>query len=387
MLALVAAGARAQATAKNDSVLQGHVEAAHRYLAEKKPEMAIPEFRAVLAGEPGNLDAQANLGVLLYFRGDNAGAVPLLREAVAQKPELSKIRALLGLAEKSLGERAAAQADLEVALPQLTEPAVRVQAGLALVELDAANQELYKAADAVAQMRQVAPADPRVLYAAYRVANDQAGEALLSLSLAAPDSAQMHQATAHELEKARDNAAVIANLSKAAELDAKLPGIHYELAEALRGADDPKLRAEAEGQYRLAVETDPRDARSEAALGDLATERGDLGAAKGLYEHALATDPGLADASIGLAHVAAEGGDTGTAVALLEKVVAADPTNTLAHFRLSAAYRKLGRQEDAKRELATYQRYKEMKERMRMTYKEMRGESPEVDASAKTGAK
>ena len=72
---------------------EDHEQRAHQFLTEKKPELAIPEFRAVLAADPGNLDAQANLGVLLYFRGDYAGAAPLLKQAVAQKPDLSKIRA------------------------------------------------------------------------------------------------------------------------------------------------------------------------------------------------------------------------------------------------------------------------------------------------------
>ena len=53
-------------------------------------------------------------------------------------------------------------------------------------------------------------------------------------------------------------------------------------------------------------------------------------------------------------------------------VVAADPTNVQAHYRLSAVYRKLNRPEDAKRELAAYQRYKDMKEKLRKIYKDLR---------------
>lgn len=370
-----------------DAAAQGHSQAAHRYLAEKNPEMAVPEFQAVLASDPGNLDAQANLGVLLYFRGDYAGAEPYLNAAVAQKADLSKIRALLGLAEKNLGKLKEARADLEVAVPQLAEPPIRVQAGLALVELDVAAGEGEKAAGVIAGMRRISPTDPRVLYAAYRIHADLAGEALLSLSLAAPESAQMHQATAHELQKARDSASAITNFRKAAAIDTKLPGIHYELAEALRAAEDPKLRAEADGEYRRAVEQDRKDARSMAALGDLTTDAGDLKGARTWYENALATDPNLAEASIGLAHVLTETGDEVGAAPLLERVVTADPTNTMAHFRLSAVYRKLGRLEEAKRELTEYQRYRAIKERMRTIYKSMREEAPSEDAGAKTKAR
>ncbi len=109
------------------------------------------------------------------------------------------------------------------------------------MEIDEASQDLDKAANVLALLREVAPTDPRVLYAAYRIASEQAGEATLSLSLVAPDSAQMHQAMAEELERALDTAGAIANLRKAAALDPKLPGIHYELAEALQQANDEKF--------------------------------------------------------------------------------------------------------------------------------------------------
>jgi tetratricopeptide (TPR) repeat protein len=370
-------------SAQETSPAQLHERRAQVYLAKKQPKLAIPEFQAVLAADPNNLDAQANLGVLLYFQHDYATAAPYLRQAVTQKPDLTKIRALLGLAEKALNQPAAARTDLEAAVPQLSEPPIRIQAGLALIELEVAAQDLDKAAITAAQLREVAPTDPQVLYATYRIATDQAGEAMLSLSIAAPNSAQMHQAMAHELERARDIPAAITNLRKAVEIDPALPGIHYELAEALHESDDPKVRAEAEPQYKLAIEQDPRDARSAAALGDLAADHSDFATAATFYQQALAIDPHQPDSAIGLARIRSQQGDVAGAAQMLEQVVAVDPTNTLAHYRLSGAYRKLGRIADAKREVDDYQRYKEIKERMRTIYKNMRQESPEDASPAK----
>ena len=341
----------------------------------------------MLAADPHNLDAEANLGVLLFFARDYAGAAPYLRDAVAQKPDLTKIRALLGLAEKSLGQASEARADLQAVLPQLSEPGIRVQAGLALVELEVATQDLDSAAATVALLREVAPTDPRVLYTAYRIATDQASEAMLSLSVAAPESAQMHQAMAHELERTRDIPATIINLRKAAEIDPSLPGIHYELAEALHESDDTKLRAEAESQYKLALEQNPGDAHAAAALGDFAVEKGDLASGATFYRQALASDPHLADASIGMAMIATRKGDDAGAARMLEGVVAADPTNTLAHFRLSTVYRKLGQADNAKRELEAYQHYKDLRERLRAIYKQMRQDTPNADAASKSGDK
>ena len=146
---------------------QAHERKAQEYLNQKQPKLAIPEFKAVLAADPNNLNALANLGFSFTsnkttLRPRRTSNKPLLKE-----PDLSKIRALLGLAEKSLGKTAEARADLEASVPQLAEPAIRVQAGLALIEIYAATQDLDKAAAVVTLLKQVAPTDPHVLI--YRV--------------------------------------------------------------------------------------------------------------------------------------------------------------------------------------------------------------------------
>jgi tetratricopeptide (TPR) repeat protein len=366
--------------AQTTNAAQTHEQRAQEYLNQKQPKLAIPEFKAVLAADPDNLNALANLGVLLYFEQNYAEAAPYLKQAVAKRPDLSKIRALLGLAEKALGQIAEARADLEAAVPQLAEPAVRVQAGLALIEMDAASQDLDKAAAIVALLRQVAPTDPHVLYTAYRLYSDLAGEAMLDLSLIAPESGQMHQAMAHELYRARDLDGTIANLRKAVVADPNLPGIHFELAEALHNSPDPKVRDEAEQEYRLAVAANSHDAKALGRLGDIAVDKNDLDGAAKFYQQALAIAPNDTDASIGLAHVYTERSQPETALPLLQGVITADPTNVLAHYRLSSAYRALKRPDDAKRELEMYQKYKDIREKMRTIYKEMRQESPQGDA-------
>ncbi|HZY73417.1 MAG TPA: tetratricopeptide repeat protein [Edaphobacter sp.] len=359
--------------------VQAHEQKAHEFLSRKEPELAAKEFAAVVALDPGNTDAQANLGVLLFFQRDYLQAEPHLRKAVEQQPGLTKIRALLGMAERNLGQADLARADLQAVVGQLKEPGVRLEAGLELIELYTSSQDLPKAAAVVETLRQGAPDDPRILYAAYRIYSDLAGEAMLDLSVAAPESGQMHQAMAHELNRERDNPGTIANLRKALAADPKLPGIHYELGEALRTSPDLKLRAEAEQQYKLAVAANSRDEKSLTRLGDLAVEKDNFDAAVTYYKQALALAPGDADPALGLAHIYIEKDQSASALPLLEPLVASDPTNVLAHYRLSTAYRKLKRPEDAKRELDAYQKYKGIKEKMRSIYKEMRLDTPQDD--------
>ena len=375
-LGTVCSGAGRQSSSVAGAQAQVHEQRAHQLLNEKKPELAAKEFAAVLATDPHNLDAQANLGVLLYFQKNYAAAEPHLRDAVQQKPDLTKIRALLGMCERRLGKTDAARADLEAVVGQLDEVSVQREVGLELIEIYTASQELDKAAGVVAILQQAEPTDPQVLYAAYRIYTDLAGEAMLGLSVAAPESGQMYQAMAHELQRQRDLPGAITDFRKAIAADPKLPGIHFELAETLHASADLKQRAEAEQEYKLAIAANSSDEKAIARLGDLTADKGDLDGAATYYKQALALVPDDADALLGMARVYTEKNDPNAAAPLLERVVAADPTNETAHYRLSAVYRKLNRPEDAKRELAAYQKYKDLKEKMRKIFKELRLDTP-----------
>ncbi len=365
--------------AQSTATTQEHEQRANEYLHEKKPKLAMEEFRAVLAADPNNLEAQANLGVLLFFQKDYGDAIPYLRQAIAQQSELTKIRALLGLAEMYAGQTEEARADLEASVPKLDETEFRIQVGLALVELDDASRDLYRAADVIALLREGAPTDPRVLFAAYRIATEQAGEAMLSLSLVAPDSALMHEAMAQELERALDYPGAIANLRKAAALDPALPSIHYELGEALLEDDDVKLQAEAGTQFKLAIEQNPRDAKSALALGNLAKASGNTQEAMKYYSQAFAVDPQLPGAALAIADAEVDKGEYAAAALKLEQVVNEDPSNILAHYRLFTIYKRLKRPEDAKRELEAFQRYNQLKKKMQAIYKEMRQHVPDQE--------
>ena len=355
---------------------QEHARRANEFLKANQPAKAIPEFAAIVAAQPDNLDAQANLGVLLYFQSRQSEALEHLRKAIQLNPNLPRIQALLGLCEYQLGQLDAARADLSAAMGNLPDPKLRKEVGLTLVEIDTAKQDLPAAAVTIARLRDEAPTDPEILYASYRIHTDLAGEALLTLSLAAPQSGQMQQAIAHELERIRDLPGAIAALRKAIAVDPNLPGIHFELAEALHGSDSQADRAQAEHEYTIALEKNPRETQAAVRLGDLHAGRGDLDSAASFYQRALSQQPNNAEAALGLARVYSERNENEKALPLLQQVLTEDPTNLLAHFRLSSLYRKMHRPEDAKRELAEYQKYKEIKDGLRQVYGTMRIQAP-----------
>jgi tetratricopeptide (TPR) repeat protein len=361
-----------QSAPSTQQQIASHARHAAEYLRENKPDLAIPEFKAIVALDPNNVDARGNLGVLLFFQGKYADAIPQLRKALKMNPDLPKIRALLGIAEKRTGDLAAARTDLEDAFPKVQDPKIRVETGMELIEADSAMGDLGKAAEIVNALRQLEPTDEAILYTSYRVYSDLAAQSLLSLSLVAPNSARMHQAMAHELAMQGHNAAAIENYRKALALDPNLPGLHFELAEMLNLSTSPADRVEAESQYKQALAVNPFDEQSECRLGDIAARNDDLKEADARYTRAVQLRPSDPDASLGLAKVLMAMGQPQKAQPLLERAIQLDPTSAVAHFRLSTVYRETGRVADAKRELAEYEKYKAMKEKLENLYQAMR---------------
>ena len=140
---------RAQSATSSQQTIQAHSRKAQEDLSQNRPDLAIPEFRAIVAIAPNNVDARGNLGVLLFFQGAYSEAIPQLRAALKLQPGIWKIQALLGMAEKRTADTRAALNDLEKAFPNLKEKKVRIDAGLELVEIYSRNGDLDKAAATV----------------------------------------------------------------------------------------------------------------------------------------------------------------------------------------------------------------------------------------------
>ncbi len=135
LVLLVATSCYSQSVSSHQQQVEEHSRKAQEYLRENKPDLAVPEFKAIVALEPNNADARGNLGVLLSFQGAYAEAIPQLREALNLQPDLWKIQALLGMAEKRTGDIKGALGDLENAFPKLKEQKIRVETGMELIDI------------------------------------------------------------------------------------------------------------------------------------------------------------------------------------------------------------------------------------------------------------
>lgn len=380
VLFLAAQESKSQQTDSRQREIARHAQQAQRFLRENHPDQAIPEFRAILTVDPNNVDARANLGVLLFFRGDYALAIPELQAALKLKPTLWKVEALLGMAQKRTGNVKSAITDLEQSFPKVGEQDIQIEVGMELVEIYSGTNDLDKAARIVDLLRNKYPTDVGVVYASYRIHSDLAGESMLSLSLVAPHSGQMHQIMAHELAKQGQMEAAIGNFREALRIDPKLPGIHFELAEALNASDSQEERVEAKHEYETALSSNPLDEKSECRLGAIAYQTGDLQSSLSHYTRAAQLQPDDSEALLGLAKDLLEVKETQKAQGLLERAVQVDPTSGVAHFRLATVYRLQGKIADAKRELEEYQKLKDMKAKLRKIYQQMRVQPMKQDS-------
>jgi len=372
--ALVAQALMAQ-TADVQQKIGALEQQVQKHLQAQKPQLAIPVLREIASLDPQNINAQANLGVLFFFQANYLEAIPPMRAALQLQPDLWRVQALLGIAEKRTGNPKDAQVDLERAFSNLDDKKIRIEAGLELIEIHSASAQLDKALSVAAKLEELAPQNPQVQFVTYQIARQMMDQSLLNTMMAAPDSAEMHMIMAGELARQGDGANAIAQYREAIKLNPMVPGAHFQLAEQLRTSPDPTLNARAEDEYKAAIKVNQYDAMSWRQLGGIMTTKGDFKTAEEDYKRALALQPKDSEAKTGLAIVWISMNRTKEAISLLESAINDDPTNIVAHYRLSGLYRRAGRTADAQRETDTFHHYQEVKDKLGKIFKQLGGPS------------
>jgi tetratricopeptide (TPR) repeat protein len=377
LLFLIAAPSFSQAAPSHaapsrQAEVKRHSQLAQQYLAEHQPDLAIPELKTVVGLDPKNLDARANLGVLLFFRGEYADAAPQLAAALKLQPKLWKIQALLGISELRLRQQTEGRQDLETAFPHLQDEKIKMQVGHALIDSYTSTGDLAQAAAVVSALLKLEPTDTGLLYTAFRLYSDLTDESILTMAMTAPDSAHMHQMMARVLVRQGDSAAAIKNYREAIRINPKIAALHFELAQLLWATDTVDGQKEAVAEYKTALELNPSDEKAESELARIAAQNGETKEAFADYSKAVEMQPDDAVALTGLAGVLISQQQQAKALPLLERAVQLDPTSAAAHFRLSTLYRNAGRIDDAKRELAEYLKYKKMHSDLSAILKQMR---------------
>lgn len=377
LLASAFAAAATQTEAPRAVQIHDHLRKAAEYLKANDPNSAVKELEAVLAVDPKNAEAFANLGVIAYFKRDYKSASQYLRNALAIDPSLAKTQALLGLSERRLGQRSA-QALLEKSFPTLKDKALRIQVGMELAGIYFQQGALDRAAAVMQSLVEIDPDNVEILYMAQQVYYELADDTLNKLAILAPGSAHMQQVIAERLINEGDLKDATEHYRKALEINPHLPGVHYELAEAILEASPNSAPAqiEAEKELETAVQLDGDSAKTECMFARIAFRRSDLDGAYAHYSRAYALNPGDTEAQLGLGGLLAGRDKPQEAAKYLRMAVQSDPLNSEAHYRLASVCRKLQLKDEADKEFRLFQEINQTKERLKDLYRQMNRKPP-----------
>lgn len=362
----------APAQTTNVQEMRIHYERAQEALRENNTDIATREFDEILRLDPSNAEARASLGLIAFNKADYAKASQEFETSLKLKPALWNAEAFWGLCQIRLGHPDEARTHLERAFPHLQENALRVEVGSELTGIFKETGDTTKAVSTLEILQRTAPGNADVLYTAYRTYSDLAARALADLAQTAPDSARMHQILAQTLMSRDDFPAAIQEYLRASNADPSLPGIHFELGQAiLANAVDQTSRSRAQKEFETALAADPSDADSEYELGEIALLGSDRQAARQHYSRALELRPHFVNAQLGLGKVLASDDQPKAALTYLLDAERSDPRNESVHYQLASVYRKLGLTADADREWSTFQELHESKDVIRSLYQEI----------------
>jgi tetratricopeptide (TPR) repeat protein len=296
-LQLPALGAQA---APENPELAADLQRGQAALKANDQARAMEEFRAAVQLDPHNIEAHANLGVIAFFHGDCSAAERELHSALEGAQQLVKAQALIGICEKRMGSPSA-RADPEHAFAVLDDPKLRTQVEVELADIYDQNGGL--------------------------------------------DHTLLVVLSKNAIERNR----------KALAADPRLPGMGFELAEAiLESSQDANARAEAQIELEASVKAEGDNDNVECTLGKIALLQNKSDEAYAHYRNAHQMNPNDVEAKLGLARILADQGKPQEAMQYLRAAVQIEPLNGPAHYRLSRVCQTLHLNEEVQEEIFLY---------------------------------
>jgi tetratricopeptide (TPR) repeat protein len=327
--------------------------------------------------------------VALQQSGDMEKAIPLYREFLKLAPQAPpQIRSNLGAALAGTGRYEEAIAEYRQALKDLPgDPRIRLNFALALYksgQISEAAQELAslhsaqpnnlqvtelladcwlrqglntKVIDLLTPVEAANHADLALAYmlgtALLQEKNLDKGQQMIDRILRNGDSAEARFLMATAKLNAMDFNGAIADLQKAASLNANLPDIYYYLGVAHKEVGD---QAAARKDFEKELAQNANDFGSNLNLALMLKEDNDFDGARRLLDRALLVRPGDPGALYQVATIDLETGKIDAARIKLEGILKDSPQFIEAHISLATVYYRLKRKDDGDREKALVQR-------------------------------
>ena len=323
-------------------------------------DAAEKAFRKVLSVDARSAASYANLGVIAMRRKEWEQALELLQKAEHLDPKMAGIRLNIGLVEYRRANYAGAIAPLASVVSVQPEN-VQARYLLGLCQVFTKNY-----ADAVATLQPLweqRSSDLMYLYvlgmaahnAEHSAANDALDErALKQLIEVGGDSPELHFILGKAYLNRQEDDQAIAELNRAAAGNASLPYVHFTLGATHMRLGDNDVLAEEEFRKDIAIEPDLADNYEQ--LGILYTRMQKPEDAEKAFAEALRRDPKMAAAHFGLAQLYFNQVKFALALQEVDAALAQAPDSQNAHYLRGRILTRLGRQEDAKAELAATQK-------------------------------
>jgi tetratricopeptide (TPR) repeat protein len=316
---------------------------------------AVTSLEKLARIQPGVAEVHANLAVAYYSVGRYGDAVKEGREALTLKPSLVHAHFFLGASLAEGGQCKDALPYLEKDYPRVAEPQLKRVLGTDAVRCNMVVNRPDSAVDVIRLLNRDFPDDPEVLYLSSQIYSELSTRASQRLLTAAPGSPQAHQLNAEVLEMQEKPNEAAEEYRKVLALNPRAPGIHYRIGRLLlAGPPGSTTLGDARREFEEELTIDPNNASAEYELGEMARQARQWDHAIEHFARAAQLEPGFTEALIGLGKSLVSAGRAQEAVTPLENAVKLEPQNPNAHYQLSFAYRRLGREPEAQKELAAY---------------------------------
>lgn len=324
-------------------------------------EAAVAGYRDYLSRKPNSFEIRSNLGAALSRLGHYAEAAEEYKAALKLSPNNPNIALNLALARYKDGDIAAAAQDLDRL--RAANPGNR-QANLLLADCWLRMGENRKVIELLTPLDKKSPDDLSLAYmlgtALIREKRTAEGEAVLNRIFAKGESAEgwllMGSAKLALAAVSDDYVGAVKDLSRAVELNPKLPTVNGMLGRAYLGAGDGANAAKA---FRAEIDVNPADFESLLNLAVLAKQDLDHGTARKLLASALRVRPGDPGVRYQLATIDFAEGRVPEARTQLEGLIKESPDFIEAHVSLAAVYYRLKLKAEGDRERAIVQKLNE----------------------------
>jgi len=317
-------------------------------------QLAITEYRQLLALRPDNVEAKVNLGAALAHVGQFDEAIAIYQSTLPSLKDKSRVILNLGLAYYKKGDLANAREQFST-LHQSSPGNVQVAILLADTEIKLGDAESATGMLEPLEKANANNADFDYVLGLALIKSGHRRDGIPPMEKSAElaksgDAYMLAGATLmdlNEFERARHD------LEAALQLAPGLRGLHTLVGTARDKTGDQK---EAEPAFRTAIKENPDDFEANLYLGALLYKRRQIEEATIYLDHAVKLKPADVMARYESAMLKSTAGDYEEAARELEGVVRDNPDWLEPHVELASLYYKLHRPGDGAKERATVDR-------------------------------